>query len=149
MTSDDLLRTGPIIKLEIGNPSDHARTATVNALIDTGAAFTAINPQLAQNCRLIQRSQKRIHVLGDLGQEDAKEYPEFSASIRFPEADLHPFRVVGIVACPIFERKFSCLLGRDILKYWEFTYSGQLGQFSIRETIEPKSRNLDKLSRSG
>lgn len=133
MTTEELLRTGPIIKVEIGNPSDPSRAATVNALIDTGAAFTAINPRLAQSCKLIQRSQKRIHVLGDLGQEDAKEYPEFSASIRFPQNGLKPFRVHGFVACPIFERKFACLLGRDILKYWEFTYSGQLGQFSIKD----------------
>jgi len=134
MTTEELLRTGPIIQVEIGNPSDPSKAAIVNALIDTGAAFTAINPRLAQSCNLIQRSQKKIHVLGDLGHEDAKAYPEFSASLRFPQDDLKPFRVHGIVACPIFERKFACLLGRDILKYWEFTYSGQQGQFSIKDS---------------
>lgn len=35
-------------------------SATVNALIDTGAAFTAINPRLAQSCQLIQRGQKEF-----------------------------------------------------------------------------------------
>lgn len=78
-TADDLLRFGPIVKVIIGDPSDASKTASVNALIDTGAAFTAINPRLAQSCGLIQRGQKRIHVLGNVGQEDTKEYPEFAA----------------------------------------------------------------------
>jgi hypothetical protein len=133
-TADDLLRFGPIIRIVIANPSNPSKTATVNALIDTGAAFTAINPRLRQNCELIQRGQKRIHVPGDIGQEDAKPCPEFAASVRFPETELSTFRVLGIIACPIFESRFSCLLGRDILRFWEFTYNGPSGQFSITDS---------------
>ncbi len=138
-TADDLLRFGPMIKVLIGDPSNPSKTAAVNALVDTGAAFTAINPRLAQTCELIQRGQKRIHVLGDTGQNDAKQYPEFAASVRFPETELAPFRVLGIVACPIFESRFSCLLGRDILRFWEFTYSGPSGQFGVKDTRNPAS----------
>ena len=134
MTADDLQQSGPLVKVEIGNPSDPSKTAIVAALIDTGAAFSAINPQLAQSCRLIQRSRKKIHVLGNTGPEDAKEYPEFAASLTFPETDLRGFKVHGIVACPIFEKKFSCLIGRDLLRFWEVTYSGSLGQFSIKDS---------------
>jgi hypothetical protein len=132
-TPAELSRTGPIVKVEISDPSDPSSVAVVNALIDTGAAFSAINPRLAESCRLVQRSQKKIHVAGDIRSEDAKEYPEFAASIRFPNSDLQGFRVHGIVACPIFERQFSCLIGRDILRSWELTYSEALGQFSIRD----------------
>ena len=134
VTAGDLLRNGPIIKIEIGNPSDPFRTAVVNGLIDTGAAFTAINPQLAERCHLIQRGQKKIHVPGNSAPEDAKAYPEYAASIRFPDTDLHGFRVHGIIACPIFETQFSCLIGRDILRFWELIYNGALGQFSIRDS---------------
>ncbi len=134
LTADELLRNGPILKVEIGNPSDPSRVARVNALVDTGAAFTAINPRLAYNCGLIQRGQKKIHVPGNTGPEDAKAYPEYAASLHFPGSDLHNFRVHGIIACPIFETQFSCLIGRDILKYWELTYSGSLGQFSIKDS---------------
>ncbi len=140
--AEDLLRFGPIIKVVIGNPSDVSKSSTVNALIDTGAAITAINPRLAQSCGLIQRSRKRIHVPGDVGRTDAKEYPEFSASLHFAEADLAGFRVLGIVACPIFESRFSCLLGRDILKFWELTYSGPSGQFSISDSRNPTAEYL-------
>lgn len=133
LTADDLLRNGPIVKIRIGNPSDPAKTATVTALVDTGAAFTAINPQLAQSCQLIQRGQKKIRVLGNTKLQDAREYPEFAASISFPESDVLDFRAHGVVACQIFETQFSCLIGRDLLKYWELTYSGTLGQFSIRD----------------
>lgn len=134
LTADDLLRNGPILKIEIGNPSDPSRVARVNALVDTGAAFTAINPRIAHNCGLIQRGQKKIHVPGNTGPEDAKAYPEFAASLGFPGSDLLNFRVHGIIACPIFETQLSCLIGRDILKYWELTYSGALGQFSIKDS---------------
>ena len=134
LTADDLLRNGPIIKIEIGDPSGGLRTAIINGLIDTGAAFTAINPRLAESCGLIQRGQKKIHVPGNTGPEDAKVYPEFAASIRFPNSDLRDFRVHGVIACPIFETQFSCLIGSDILKYWELTYSGALGQFSIKDS---------------
>lgn len=133
LTADDLLRSGPIIQIEISNPVDSLKKATVNGLIDTGAAFSAINPRLAQSCHLIQRGQKKIHVPGNTRPEDAREYPEFAASIRFPQSDLHGFRVHGVVACPIFETQFSCLIGRDILRYWEFIYSGISGQFSIAD----------------
>lgn len=134
LTAEDLLRNGPIVKIEIGNPSDPSRAARVSALIDTGAAFTAMNPRLAQNCGLIQRGQKKIHVPGNTGPDDARAYPEFAATLRFPDSDLLSFRVHGIIACPIFETQFSCLIGRDILKYWELTYSGVLGQFSIKDS---------------
>jgi hypothetical protein len=133
LSADRLLRDGPIIKIQIGNPSDPSRNATVAALIDTGAAFTAINPQLAQSCQLIQRGQKKIRVIGNTKLQDAKEYPEFAASISFPGSDLCAFRVHGVVACQIFETQFACLIGRDILQHWEFTYSGSLGQFSIKD----------------
>ena len=127
----DLLQSGPVIKVRIGNPSDPSRTAIVRALIDTGAAFTAINPQLSQSVHPIQRGKEKIRVPGNIKLEDVKEYPEFAASIDFPDSDLRGFRVHGVVACPVFETQFSCLIGRDILKHWEFTYSGALGQFSI------------------
>ena len=84
LTAEDLLRNGPILKIEIGNPSDPLRIARVNALVDTGAAFTAMNPRLAQNCRLIQRGQKKIHVPGNTGPDDAKEYPESLLLSDFP-----------------------------------------------------------------
>ncbi len=137
LTGDELLHNGPIVKIQIGNPSEPSKTAIVNALIDTGAAFTAINPQLAQSCHLIQRGQKKVSVPGNKRREDAKEYPEYSASIGFPGSDLRGFRVHGVTGCPVFETQFSCLIGRDILKYWEFTYSGALGVFSIRDSRNP------------
>ncbi len=134
MTAGDLLLNGPIVRVQIGNPSDLSRTVIVRALIDTGAAFTAINPQLSQNCRLIQRGEKKVSVPGNTRLEDARKYPEFAASIGFPDCDLRGFRVHGVVACPVFETQFSCLIGRDILKVWEFTYSGASGQFSIEDS---------------
>ncbi|HZU33620.1 MAG TPA: hypothetical protein VFB79_21075 [Candidatus Angelobacter sp.] len=135
LPAEKLLQNGPIIKVQIGNPSDPlVQAITVNALLDTGAAFSAINPQIAHSCRLIQRSQKKVHVPGNTKAEDAKVYPEFAATLGFPESDLDRIRVHGVIACPIFETQFSCLIGRDILRYWEFIYNGVLGQFSIKDS---------------
>jgi hypothetical protein len=131
VTADDLLRRGPTIRIQIGNPADPFKSAIVNALVDTGAAFTAINPRLSQSVQLIQRGMKRVRVPGNTKLEDTKDYPEFAASIGFPDGELRGLRVHGVVACPVFEREFSCLIGRDILKRWEFTYNGALGQFQI------------------
>src|SRR5438552_14673132 len=127
--TEDLLRSGPIIKITIGNPSYPTKTATVNGLIDTGAAITLLNPRLAKTCQLIQRGLKRIRVAGNRDQP----YPEFAASIHFPEEDLAAFRVHGVVACQMFEQTISCLIGRDILRYWEVTYNGRAGQFQIKD----------------
>jgi hypothetical protein len=139
LTADDLLRRGPTIRIQIGNPSDPSKAAIVHALIDTGAAFSAINPQLSQSVQLIQRGTKRIRVPGNRKLEDVKEYPEFAASVGFPDGELRGLRVHGVVACPVFEREFSCLIGRDILQRWEFTYNGPLGQFRIVDFAHPAS----------
>ena len=106
LTAEDLLRNGPILKIEIGNPSDPLRVARVNALVDTGAAFTAMNPRLAQNCGLIQRGQKKIHVPGNTGPDDARAYPELAAFLRFPDSDLLGFRVHGIIHVQFLKHSF-------------------------------------------
>jgi len=124
----ELLNNGPIIKVAIGKPSDYANPTTVRALIDTGAAFTIVNPALAGSCQLLQRGKTLVHAVGH-----RDYYLEYAASIQFPDSDLRSLRVHPVVACPIFHREMSCLIGRGILQYWELRYNGLPGQFSIQD----------------
>lgn len=101
----------------------------VKALIDTGAALTIINPQIAASCKLLQTDWSMINSVGGL----AGEYPAHAAAISFPGTNLPSFDVVRVVACPIIKQPFfSCLIGRDILRKWLLTYDGPNGELEIR-----------------
>ena len=126
--ASELLNNGPLIKVTIGKPSDYTNPTTVRALIDTGAAFTIVNPALAETCQLPPRGKTLVHAVGH-----QDYYLEYAASIQFPDSDLGSLRVHRVVACPIFHREMSCLIGRDILQHWELRYNGPLGQFSIQD----------------
>ena len=101
----------------------------VRALIDTGASLTIINPQIAATCKLKQTGHQKINAVGG----EAGEYPEFAAAIRFPETELPGLDTARVVACPIIRQPFfSCLIGRDILQKWLFTYNGRTGAVEIQ-----------------
>jgi predicted aspartyl protease len=101
---------------------------SVRAVIDTGAALTIINPQIATKCKLRQTDRNKINAVGG----EAGEYPAHAAAISFPGTDLPGFDVIRVVACPIVKQPFfSCLIGRDILQRWLFRYDGRTGQFEI------------------
>ena len=100
----------------------------VRALIDTGAALTVINPQIASTCKLLQTDWNNITTVGGL----AGRYPAYAAAISFPGTDLPHFDVIRVVACPIVKQQFfSCLIGRDILRKWLLIYDGPNGQLEI------------------
>ncbi|HET9408807.1 MAG TPA: TIR domain-containing protein [Candidatus Sulfotelmatobacter sp.] len=105
------------------------RELAVHALIDTGASLTVINPQIASTCKLLQTDWNRITTVGGM----AGSYPAYAAAISFPGSELPGFDVIRVVACPIIEQRyFSCLIGRDILRKWLFTYDGPNGEIEIQ-----------------
>ncbi len=135
----ELQQIGPIIRVIIGHPKDDFIEATsvgfeipeqrpVRALIDTGAAVTIINPELAETYKLRYTGPARITAAGHTG-----DYREFAASISFPDVRVRSFDIQRIVACPLNRGEMSCLIGRDILRYWEFSYNGSSGNIRIRD----------------
>jgi hypothetical protein len=133
-----LLLQGPVIDVLISTTRpelDEGRAvgleyieAPVKALIDTGAALTIINPQIASTCKLSQTDWNKINSVGG----ERGEYPAYGASIYFPGTDLPGFDVIRVVACPIVRQPFfACLIGRDILRKWRFTYHGLKGEFEV------------------
>lgn len=135
----NLQKHGPIIKVLISHTTEELAEARslgfefpdsqpFNALIDTGASLTIINPQLAETYKLKYTGRENISAVGHTG-----SYPSYAATITFPDQKLRPFDVVRIVACPLASAAMSCLLGRDILRYWELIYHGESGEVTVRD----------------
>jgi len=138
-SSSSLLQQGPHIEMRVSATRVEIEEGkavglefpelSVRALIDTGAALTIINPQIATICRLRQTDRNRIIAVGG----EAGDYPAHAAAITFPGTELPGFDVIRVVACPIIRQPFySCLIGRDILQKWLFTYDGRTGEVEIR-----------------
>ena len=138
-TSRRLALDGPVIDILISAPlpeMDAGRAIgldfqelRIKALIDTGAALTVINPQVASTCKLPQTDWSRIATVGGGG----GVYPGYAAAISFPGTDLPNLGVVRVVASPIIGQPFfSCLIGRDILRNWLLIYDGPNGEVEIR-----------------
>jgi len=134
-----LQAVGPVIKVTIGNTAFELAEAKAvglefpdplpfSAVIDTGAAVTIINPQLAETFKLKYTGPARISAVGNVGQ-----YRAYAASIAFPDDKLKSFDVVRVIASPLAHMEVSCLIGRDILRHWEFTYNGESGEVTIRD----------------
>ena len=98
----------------------------VNALIDTGASVTVINPEVAASQKLRHTGFAFIAAAGSSGR-----YTEHAAAIQFPGTDLMGFDPIRVVACPIVRQPVSCLIGRDILRKWLLTYDGHTGRVRI------------------
>jgi hypothetical protein len=101
---------------------------TVTALIDTGAARTVINPQLAGTCGLRRTGEAQIASAGHVTKRH-----EFAGAIGFPDHALASFDPISLVACPLPEQDVSCLLGRDVLERWNLIYDGRSGYVEIEE----------------
>lgn len=101
----------------------------VQALIDTGASITIINPEIAVTCKLKHTGHQRISAVGG----SAGEFPEFAAGIAFPGSEIPRLDTIRVVACPLIRQPFfSCLIGRDVLQKWVLTYNGKTGEVEIR-----------------
>ena len=135
----DLQQRGPIITVLISHTNAEIEEAKsvgfefpesrpFSALIDTGAAVTIINPQLAETYKLMYTGPEHITAAGHTG-----DYRGYAAALSFPDKALRGFETIRIIACPLASSSMSCLIGRDILRHWEFTYNGTSGEFTIRD----------------
>jgi predicted aspartyl protease len=99
------------------------------ALIDTGAGRTVITPEAAQKLRLPLVNYTTLSRVG--GKESQVEV--YVASIQFPREKLATIEVIEVACCELPDNLFQCLLGRDILSRWLFTYDGKAGEWTIDE----------------
>jgi len=133
-----LQKDGPQIYIEVSAPSDEIRDGTavgleyprpfgIRALIDTGASLTVVNPQVVTTCKLRHTGFATVASVAKVG-----KYPQHAAWIRFPGTKLAGLDGVAVVACEMIKQPYACLIGRDILRNWLLTYSGD-GTVSVQE----------------
>ena len=93
----------------------------VNALIDTGASSSVITPGIANQLGLVQTGFQKVSSV-----QDEQDRPAYYGFILFPWGS---GKEIPIVSCPL--KGFDCLIGRDILLHWHFTYNGPDGSVVI------------------
>lgn len=150
----DLQLHGPRIEIEVGRPivrtkgglltpSTHFSDAAYSrmpALIDTGARSTLLTPTAVKRLGLTQVDEISLTRAGGI----TEKVGMYVASIQFPRQRLATIEAIKVVCCELPEQPIQCLIGRDILSRWIFTYMGSTGGWVIEEEdvaawIEPPS----------
>jgi hypothetical protein len=125
-----LMEKGPVAKVRIAKPPvsegiapiGMADTIEVYGVIDTGASSTVITPDIALKLGLIQTGWQSV------GSVHSKEdRPVYFASLWFPWGSAMKAKVIS---CNLHEG-VQCLIGRDVMMNWSFTYNGKDGFYTI------------------
>lgn len=141
LDAKDLEKFGPRLGIEIGLPItggpedlNAARFSQMPALIDTGAARTVLTPQAIERVNLPLVDYTMVSRAGGVDPADV-----YAASIRFPRDDLKAIELIQVICCELPHQPIQCLLGRDVLSRWLFTYNGQTGDWLVddRPNIVP------------
>jgi predicted aspartyl protease len=111
-----------------GFASGKGRLSTMPALIDTGAGRTVVTPEAARKAELTKINETKIAHAGGLINADV-----FVASIHFPKINLTTIEVVEVACCELPNQPIQCLIGRDIIARWIFTYNGPSYEWEIKE----------------
>jgi predicted aspartyl protease len=154
----DLQNFGPRLAIEVALPilrstgtsvstaqPQGLRSSTVPALIDTGAGRTVLTPEAVRKVGLplVDRT-----TLSRAGGRDEKVGVHV-ASLRFSNSALATIEVIQVLCCDLPDQPVHCLIGRDILARWLFTYDGRVGAWRIDEEskqawVEPPEEGLWK-----
>lgn len=135
--AEDLKRFGPRLEVEVGPPFLDAgsrklmgtgQSSRMPALIDVGAGRTVVTPAVVRNLGLPVVSYTTLSRAGGIDRVSIHV-----VSLRFPRHKLKPIDAVQVLCCELPAQAVQCLLGRDVLANWEFTYKGKTGQWSIDE----------------
>jgi hypothetical protein len=120
--TDETIEAGRAIRFEY--PTFHE----ITALIDTGSPFTIVNKVHAVNRMLAQTGAgTQIRTLGGKA-----ECGEHSGTISFPGTDLKRIETLRILSRNFEEERFySCLIGRDVLRFWKISFDGRRKLFTI------------------
>ncbi len=124
---------GPCIKVIVTNSSEtidagreigleYPEPHAITALVDTGSPFTIISRTFAKNWKLFQTNVAvPIRTLaGDCFCE------EYRGAISFPDSCLPTIQAMKIRATDFNREPFySCIIGRDIIRYWNIQFDGR------------------------
>jgi predicted aspartyl protease len=140
----DLEKYGPRLEIELGPPivrtpsgvitprhrthSGEMRYSRMPALIDTGASRTVITPEAVARVGLAMVDQIQVSRPGG---SDLRGV--YVASVQFPRQKLSTIEAMEVICCELPDQPIQCLLGRDVLSRWIFTYDGPLKAWEISE----------------
>ena len=110
-----------IIQENLKQQGKSVPSINVNALIDTGASGTVITPRVSEQLGLVHTGFQKVASV-----QDEQQRPVFYGFIIFPWG---AGKEIPIVSCPL--KNFDCLIGRDILLHWHFSYNGPDGSIVI------------------
>jgi predicted aspartyl protease len=110
-----------IIQESFKQQGKNVPTATINALIDTGASGTVITPHVSDKLGLVHTGYQKVASV-----QDEQLRPVYYGFIIFPWGS---GKEIPIVSCPL--KNFDCLIGRDILMHWHLSYNGPDGSIVI------------------
>jgi predicted aspartyl protease len=99
------------------------------ALIDTGARSTLLTPAAVKKLGLTQVDEISLARAGGI----TEQVGMYVASIQFPRQKLATIEAIKVICCELPEQPIQCLIGRDILSRWTFTYMGSVGGWVIEE----------------
>ena len=102
----------------LGIGLDYPEPVAVTALLDTGAQSTVIHSTLAKS-RKLTMTDTNLPARGIGGQCFCDQY---SCSISFPGSDLPGIGTVKVLARELKEMNYVCLLGRDIMRFWNMQF---------------------------
>lgn len=128
----DLQLYGPRLKIKIGHPllgpPNRYRFTPTDALIDTGAQRTILTPEVVQKVGLSKVDETTLIRVGGKVKADV-----YAASLQFPHSGFSPIEMIAVPCSELPHPLFRCLLGRDVLSRWIFTYDGPVGAWRISE----------------
>lgn len=139
----DLEKFGPRLEIEVGPPilrgrlgissagsaaEGTRRFSKMPALIDTGAGRTVLTPMAVARVGLPLVDETNLSRAGGMDRVGV-----YVAAIQFPRYKLATIEMIQVLSCELPEQPIQCLIGRDILSRWLFTYDGKSGQWSIEE----------------
>lgn len=104
------------------------RFSKMPALLDTGAGRTVLTPLAVTTVGLPQIDTLEVSRAGGFVTAGVHV-----AAIQFPRYKLATIEIIEVVACELPAQPIQCLLGRDVLSRWLFTYNGTSGVWSIEE----------------
>jgi hypothetical protein len=118
--------------LSAGQPTPSP--VTVQALVDTGASCTCVDPNVVQQLGIPPTGRVQVHT-PSTRQATPHETNQFDVSIFIPgsTAQARPFTVpaLPVIESELQHQGYSVLLGRDILSACLLVYEGQSGFFTL------------------
>jgi hypothetical protein len=115
----------------VGQRPRTPRRALVSLILDTGAKYCSLTPELVAYLDLPFRGPVRVGTHFGVGQTGLH-----GASFAFPGSSLSPLASVLVVALPMPSRlaAYQGVIGRNVLDLWENFYSGPRRRLAIRDT---------------